>query len=109
MESGGKPPERTNGGASAGRGVAEEQYRVALEAAGHLYFEYDPRSARIVVGRPWTLLGYGADERSASMDAWMELVHPEDRAAPPSSDPATPRPHQTESSSPCRPSEPDRE
>jgi PAS domain S-box-containing protein len=81
MESGGTSPERANGPvATESRGVAEEQYRVALEATGHVYFEFDPRSARIVVGRPWTILGYGPDERSASMDAWMELVHPEDRA-----------------------------
>jgi PAS domain S-box-containing protein len=80
MESVGPSSERAGGAPATDLRVAsEEQYRIALEAAGHVYFEYDPRSARIVIGKPWTLLGYGPDERSASMDAWMELVHPEDR------------------------------
>jgi PAS domain S-box-containing protein len=80
MEPVGQPPEQASGaGAPESRGVMEEQYKLALEAAGHVYFEIDPRSSRIVAGRPWTLLGYGADERSPSMDAWLELVHPEDR------------------------------
>jgi PAS domain S-box-containing protein len=56
-----------------------DPYRLALETAGHVYFEYDPRSRRIVLGTPWTVLGYAADEVSPSMDAWMDLVHPEDR------------------------------
>lgn len=60
------------------RALAAEQARLSLEAAGHVYFEFDPRSRRIL-GTPWTILGYAADERSASMDAWLELVHPEDR------------------------------
>ncbi|HEX9242305.1 MAG TPA: ATP-binding protein [Anaeromyxobacter sp.] len=81
MEPGGISPERTGAsGTTEGRSVPEEQYRVVLEAAGHICFEYDPRSARIVAGKPWTILGYGSDERSPSIDAWMELVHPEDRA-----------------------------
>jgi PAS domain S-box-containing protein len=57
-----------------------DQYRLALEAAGHVYFEFDPRSRRTVVGTPWTVLGYAPGELSPSMDAWIELVHPEDRA-----------------------------
>jgi PAS domain S-box-containing protein len=65
-----------NGGGSAANA---DQYRLALEAAGHIYFEFDPRSRRTVHGAPWTVLGYAADEISPSMDAWMELVHPEDR------------------------------
>jgi PAS domain S-box-containing protein len=56
-----------------------DQYRLALEAAGHVCFEFDPRSRRTVVGAPWTVLGYAPDELSPSIDAWMELVHPEDR------------------------------
>jgi PAS domain S-box-containing protein len=57
-----------------------DQYRLALEAAGHVYFEFDPRSRRTVLGAPWTVLGYARDEVSPSIDAWMDLVHPEDRA-----------------------------
>jgi PAS domain S-box-containing protein len=56
-----------------------ERYRLALEAAGHVYFEFDPRSRRVVAGEPWTVLGYGAGELSPSIDAWLELVHPDDR------------------------------
>src|SRR5512138_660136 len=59
---------------------SEESYRSALEIAGHVYFEFDPRSRRTVAGAPWTVLGYRPDELSPSIDAWMELVHPEDRA-----------------------------
>jgi PAS domain S-box-containing protein len=59
--------------------VDEAQLRLGLEMAGHVYFEHDPRSRRTVVGAPWTVLGYAPDEVSPSMDAWMELVHPEDR------------------------------
>ncbi len=62
------------------RGPQEASYRLGLEMAGHVYFEFDPRSRRTVVGAPWTVLGYAADEVSPSMDAWLELVHPEDRA-----------------------------
>src|SRR6266508_5824111 len=58
---------------------SDERYRLALEAAGNVYFEFDPRSRRTVAGAPWTVLGYGPAELSASFDAWMELVHPEDR------------------------------
>ena len=57
----------------------EESYRLGLEMAGHVYFEFDPRSRRTVVGTPWTVLGYAPDEISPSIDAWLELVHPEDR------------------------------
>ncbi len=69
-----------SGPPSEGRGAREEQYRLALEVAGHVYFEFDPRSRRTVLGAPWTVLGYAADELSASIDAWIELVHPDDRA-----------------------------
>ena len=57
----------------------EESYRLGLEMAGHVYFEFDPRSRRTVLGTPWTVLGYATDEISPSIDAWLELVHPEDR------------------------------
>ena len=60
--------------------ATDERCRLALELAGHVYFEFDPRSRRTVVGAPWTVLGYATAEISPSMDAWMELVHPEDRA-----------------------------
>lgn len=56
-----------------------EQYRLGLEMAGHFYFEFDPRSRRIVLGTPWTLLGYGAGEISPSLDSWLDLIHPDDR------------------------------
>ncbi len=69
----------TESEAEAERRAAADQYRLALEAAGHVYFEFDPRSRRTVVGAPWTVLGYAPDELSPSIDAWTELVHPEDR------------------------------
>jgi PAS domain S-box-containing protein len=81
MEPLGQPPEANGVGQADRRGLLEDQYKLALEAAGHVYFEFDPRSRRIVVGRPWTILGFGAEERSPSIDAWLELVHPEDRPA----------------------------
>lgn len=59
--------------------ASSDPYRLALETAGHVYFEFDPRSRRTVVGAPWTVLGYAPDELSPSIDAWMQLVHPEDR------------------------------
>jgi PAS domain S-box-containing protein len=70
---------KTDVPAPSERRVDEAQLRLGLEMAGHVYFEFDPRSRRTVVGAPWTVLGYAPDELSASMDAWMELVHPEDR------------------------------
>lgn len=66
-------------GESGAQGGSADPYRLALETAGHVYFEFDPRSRRTVLGAPWTVLGYAADELSPSFDAWMVLVHPEDR------------------------------
>jgi two-component system sensor histidine kinase DegS len=53
----------------------------ALRSAGHVPFEFDPRSGRLV----WLLsdgcgvLGHDVDA-VASLPAWMELIHPEERA-----------------------------
>lgn len=66
-------------GDGQGGAASSDPYRLALETAGHVFFEFDPRSRRTVVGTPWTVLGYRPDEISPSMDAWMDLVHPEDR------------------------------
>jgi PAS domain S-box-containing protein len=63
---------------AAERRPPEESYRIGLEMAGHVYFEFDPRSRRTVVGAPWTVLGYAQDEISPGFDAWLALVHPED-------------------------------
>lgn len=75
----GNDRQRVESQAEAERRASADQYRLALEAAGHVYFEFDPRSRRTVAGAPWTVLGYAPDEISPSMDAWVELVHPEDR------------------------------
>jgi PAS domain S-box-containing protein len=70
----------SEGQPASDRRPQEESYRLGLEMAGHVYFELDPRSRRTVLGKPWTVLGYAPDEISPSVDAWLELVHPEDRA-----------------------------
>jgi len=53
----------------------------ALRSAGHVPFEFDPRSGRLgwpagdgcgVLGHPVAVLG--------SLHAWLELIHPEERA-----------------------------
>jgi PAS domain S-box-containing protein len=59
--------------------ASDERYRLALEATGHAYFEYDTRSARIVAGTPWTAAGYGPGDLSPMFESWMPLVHPDDR------------------------------
>ncbi|HTN52511.1 MAG TPA: MEDS domain-containing protein [Anaeromyxobacter sp.] len=57
-----------------------EQLRLAMECAGHAYWEREAASGRIVAGTPWTLLGYAEPDLNGSLAAWLELVHPEDRA-----------------------------
>jgi PAS domain S-box-containing protein len=53
----------------------------ALRAAGHVPFEFDPRSGRLgwPAGEGCGLLGH-APGTMGSLQAWLELVHPEERA-----------------------------
>ena len=59
---------------------AELQLRLAMECAGHAYWERDVATDRFVAGAPWTLLGYADRELDGSGEAWDVLKHPEDRA-----------------------------
>ncbi|HYD39998.1 MAG TPA: PAS domain S-box protein [Anaeromyxobacter sp.] len=54
----------------------EAQLRLAMECAGHAYWELDVRRGEL---RPEGRVGIEA-EPGGSADRWMALVHPEDRA-----------------------------
>ncbi|BDG09229.1 ATP-binding protein [Anaeromyxobacter paludicola] len=56
----------------------ERRLNVALECAGHYYWEEDIASGRFVAGQPWTLLGYAPGEIEPTSRAWLALGYPGD-------------------------------
>jgi PAS domain S-box-containing protein len=57
---------------------AEQQLRLAMECAGHAYWELDVATGHLVSGTPWTLLGYGEHPLDGSAAIWAGLIHPDD-------------------------------
>jgi len=57
------------------------RYDDAVVASGQIIYESDPESGRVTLGGcVQEVLGYPADELSGDARAWLELIHPDDRA-----------------------------
>ena len=60
--------------------ATQRAYRLAMEAAHDGFWEWNPRNKRLNVGnRLLEILGY-RDNFLGDTHAWLELVHPDDRA-----------------------------
>lgn len=60
----------------------EERLRLALEAAEMGYWEWHPATDKIIwSNRTATIFGFASGEFRGTWDAFLEMVHPEDRAA----------------------------
>lgn len=59
----------------------ERRLQLALEGARGAAWELDVRRGRLLVDESWReLFGYAPGELELTLDAWEQLVHPEDRA-----------------------------
>jgi two-component system cell cycle sensor histidine kinase/response regulator CckA len=59
----------------------KHRYDAAVLASGQIIYESDPESKRVTFGGCVPeILGYSADELSGDAQAWVALIHPEDRA-----------------------------
>jgi diguanylate cyclase (GGDEF)-like protein/PAS domain S-box-containing protein len=60
---------------------SEERMRLALQGSTDAPWDWDLVSGEIYYSaRYWEMLGYVADEQDADPQAWMRMMHPEDRA-----------------------------
>jgi PAS domain S-box-containing protein len=58
----------------------EERWRVALHAVGEAVWELESGTeAGVISPQCKALLGYGAEDRLETRQAWLELIHPDDR------------------------------
>jgi PAS domain S-box-containing protein len=58
---------------------AEERFRIAAETSNDVVYEWDMQHSIQWFGKIDGMLGYGPGEFQRTLDAWTELVHPEDR------------------------------
>jgi PAS domain S-box-containing protein len=58
---------------------AEERFRIAAETSNDVVYEWDMQHSIQWFGKIDEMLGYGPGEFQRTLDAWTELVHPEDR------------------------------
>jgi diguanylate cyclase (GGDEF)-like protein/PAS domain S-box-containing protein len=62
--------------------TSEERWNFALESAGQGVWDFDQRTGRTFYSRVWkALLGYEEHELGDARGLWLELMHPDDRAA----------------------------
>jgi len=60
---------------------SEERMRLALQGSTDAPWDWDLVTGEIYYSaRYWEMLGYVADEQDADPQAWMRMMHPEDRA-----------------------------
>jgi PAS domain S-box-containing protein len=59
---------------------SQERFQMALQAAQVGVWDLDFRTLETVFSPTWyTMLGYEPDEFPSSFDAWLNLIHPDDR------------------------------
>jgi PAS domain S-box-containing protein len=58
---------------------AEERFRIASETSNDVVYEWDLRHSVQWFGKIDEMLGYGPGEFPRTLDAWADLIHPEDR------------------------------
>ena len=59
--------------------VAEERFRVAAQSLSDVLYEWDIRSSVEWFGNIDGLLGYAPGEFPRTLEAWVDILHPEDR------------------------------
>ena len=59
----------------------KNRYDAAMRASGQIFYDWNTVTNEIIWGGDERLLGYTAAELGGSLAGWMELVHPDDRAA----------------------------
>lgn len=70
-----------NDAAAGASGETQDLFRLALEGAGDGVFEWDLATDGAVYSRAfWSMLGYADDKSADTIQAYRDLLHPEDRA-----------------------------
>ena len=60
--------------------ASEERFQLALRGANEGLWDYDVERDHVFFSPRWkSMLGYGEDELSNTVDTWLSLVHPDDR------------------------------
>ena len=59
--------------------VSEERFRIAVESANDVVYEWDLKQSIQWFGQIDEMLGYGKHEFPRTFDGWVAAVHPEDR------------------------------
>lgn len=58
---------------------SSERFSIVMSASSQVWFEYAPDIDKLSMGNEFpAMLGYAPDEIEMTMQAWMQLVHPED-------------------------------
>lgn len=58
---------------------SEQRLQLALQASGDGLWDWDIATGTVFFSDRWmTMLGYGADELTPTVDTWQDLVHPAD-------------------------------
>ncbi|WP_278913822.1 ATP-binding protein [Deinococcus wulumuqiensis] len=57
-----------------------DRYELAVQSSGHLLFDWDPETGRLVYGQGLEkICGYSEEDLGPHVEGWLNLVHPDDR------------------------------